>query len=79
MSRVSAHAGQNRDVCLSAHGCLPRTLRYTQIKIRGQGSLELAQETKKKERKKDWEMAIFFEYLVLACTIVLMNGLDLDR
>ena len=29
MSRVSAHAGQNRDVCLSAHECLPRTLRYT--------------------------------------------------
>ena len=28
ISRVSAHAGQNRDVCLSAHGRLPRTLWY---------------------------------------------------
>ena len=27
MSRVSAHVGQNRDVCLSAHGHLPGTLR----------------------------------------------------
>ena len=28
MSRVSTHAGQNRDVCLSAHGRLTGTLRY---------------------------------------------------
>ena len=28
ISRVSAHRGQNCEVCLSAHGCLPGTLRY---------------------------------------------------
>ena len=28
MPQVSAHAGKNRDLCLSAHGCLPGTLRY---------------------------------------------------
>ena len=28
MSRVSTHAGQNRNVCLSAHGHLSGTLRY---------------------------------------------------
>ena len=27
ISRVSAHAGQNRELCLSAHGRLPGTLR----------------------------------------------------
>ena len=39
--------------------------------MRGQGSLELAQETRKRERK--------IERLVLACTIDLMNNLGLDR
>ena len=33
MSRVSAHAGQNRDVCLSTHGHLPGTLRYMFLHI----------------------------------------------
>ena len=28
ISQVSAHAGQNRELCLSAHGRLPGTLRY---------------------------------------------------
>ena len=28
ISRVSAHAGRNRELCLSAHGRLPGTLRY---------------------------------------------------
>ena len=43
-----------------------------------QGSLELALVMKrKKERKNDkW---LFFEHLVLACTIVLMNDLGLVR
>ena len=27
-SQVSAHAGQNHELCLSAHGCLPGTLLY---------------------------------------------------
>ena len=50
---------------------------YTQTKMRNQGSLELALEMKKKERKIDkW---LFFKHLVLACTIVLMNDLGLDR
>ena len=49
---------------------------YTQTKMRGQGSLELAQETKKKERLRNGH---FFEHLVLACTIDLMNDLGLVR
>ena len=49
---------------------------YTQTKMRGQGSLELAQETKKKERLRNGH---FFEHLVLAYTIVLMNDLGLVR
>ena len=28
ISQVSAHAGQNRELCLSAHGHLPETLQY---------------------------------------------------
>ena len=50
---------------------------YTQTKMRGQGSLELAQETKEKERKIE-KWPFFFQHLVLACTIVLMNDLGLD-
>ena len=47
----------------------------------GHGSLELAQENRKKERKKErkndkWP---FFEHLVLAYTIELMNDLGLIR
>ena len=45
--------------------------------MRGQGNLELAQETRKKERKNEkWP---FFEHLVLACTMNLMNNLGLIR
>ena len=40
---------------------------YTRIKVSGHGSLELAQENRKKER--------FFEHLVLAYIIELMNDL----
>ena len=50
---------------------------YTQTKMNDQGSVELALIMKKKERKNDkW---LFFEHLVLACTIVLMNDLGLNR
>ena len=54
---------------------------YTQSKMSGGGSLELAQETRKKERKKNERMrnGLFFKHLVLACTIVLMNDLGLVR
>ena len=45
---------------------------YTQTKMGGGGSFELAQETKKIDK---W---LFFEHLVLACTIVLMNDLGLN-
>ena len=47
----------------------------------GGGSLELAQETRKKERKKKERMrnGLFFEHLVLTCTTVLMNDLGLIR
>ena len=45
---------------------------YTQTKMSGQGSLEFALIMKKKER-----LTIIF--LVLACTIVLMNDLGLVR
>ena len=30
-SRVSAHAVQNHEICLSTHGCLPGTLRYVHV------------------------------------------------
>ena len=33
ISWVSAHAGQNHDLCLSAHGHLPRTLRYNNTRL----------------------------------------------
>ena len=49
---------------------------YTQSEMRGGGSLELAQETRKKERMRN---GLFFEYLVLTCTTVLMNDLGLVR
>ena len=48
---------------------------YVQTKLKGQGSPELALERGKKERKKD----CIFKHVVLACTIVSMNGLGLDR
>ena len=54
---------------------------YTQTKIRDQGSLELDMEMRKKERKKKERLTngLFFEHLVLTCTIVLMNDLGLVR
>ena len=54
---------------------------YTQSKMSGGGSLELAQETRKKERKKEGRLinGLFFEHLALKCTIVLMNDLGLVR
>ena len=51
---------------------------YTQTKMSDQGSLELALIMKKKEERKN-EKWLFFEHLVLACTIVLMNDLGLVR
>ena len=45
-------------------------------KVSGSDSLELALEMKKKERLRKGH---FFEHLVLACTIVLMNDLGLNR
>ena len=48
----------------------------------GQGSLELALEMRKKERKKErMTNGYFLEHLVLAytCTIVVMNDLGLIR
>ena len=46
-------------------------------KVRGPDSLELAVEMRKKERKiEKWP---FFEHLVLACTIDLINDLGLIR
>ena len=51
-------------------------------KLRGPDSLELALEMRKKERKKKKERltnGLFFEHLVLTCTIVLMNDLGLVR
>ena len=50
--------------------------------MRGQGILELSEETRKKERKKEernLDKWLFFEYLVLACTIELMDDLGLVR
>ena len=49
---------------------------YTPTKISDQGSVELALIMKKKERMTN---GYFFEHLVLACTIVLMNNLGLIR
>ena len=47
----------------------------TQTKMRHQGSLELVQET----RKKEMTNGHFYEHLVMACTINLKNDLDLIR
>ena len=47
-------------------------------KARGPDSLELALEMRKKEERKN-EKWPFFEHLVLACTIDLMNDLGLVR
>ena len=44
--------------------------------MRGQGNVELALETRKKERMRNGH---FFEHLVLAYTIELMNDLGLVR
>ena len=53
---------------------------YTRTKVSGHGSLELAQENRKKERKKErLRNGYFFEHLVLAYTIELMNDLGLIR
>ena len=52
---------------------------YTQTKMSDQGNVELALIMKKKERKKEMTNCYFFEHLVLACTIVLMNDLGLNR
>ena len=54
---------------------------YMRTKVRGPDSLELALEMrKKKERKKErMRNGYFFEHLVLACTIDLMNDLGLVR
>ena len=49
---------------------------YTQTKMSDQGSIELALIMKKKGRLTN---GLFFDYLVLACTIVLMNDLGLNR
>ena len=50
---------------------------YTQTKISDQGSVELVLIMKKKgERLTN---GLFFERLVLACIIVLMNDLGLNR
>ena len=49
-------------------------------KVRGPESLELALEMRKKERKKErLRNDHFFEHLVLAYTIDLMNDLGLVR
>ena len=50
---------------------------YTQSKMSGGGSLELAQETRKKEERI--RNGLFFEHLFLMCTTVLMNDLGLVR
>ena len=48
--------------------------------VSGHGSLELAQENRKKERKKErMTNGHFFEHLILAYTIELMNDLGLIR
>ena len=54
---------------------------YTRTKVSGHGSLELSQENRKKERNKKERMrnGYFFEHLVLAYTIELMDGLGLVR
>ena len=49
---------------------------YTQTKVSGHGSLKLAQENRSKERLTN---VYFFEHLILAYTIELMNDLGLVR
>ena len=51
----------------TCHGpaCYKMEWIYTQTKMRGQGSLELACEMKKKEKLRNGH---FFEHLVLTCT-----------
>ena len=46
--------------------------------MRGQGNVELALETTKKEERKNDKWP-FFEHLVLACTIESMDDLGLVR
>ena len=46
--------------------------------MKGQGNLELSEETRKKEERNP-DKWLFFECLVLACTIELMDGLGLIR
>ena len=49
---------------------------HTQTKMSDQGSLELALIMKKKERRKERiTNGYFFEHLILAYTVVLMNDL----
>ena len=53
---------------------------YTKTKMSGPDSIELALIMNKKERKKErLRNGHFFEHLVLACTIDLMNDLGLIR
>ena len=52
---------------------------YTQTKVSDQGSLELALIMKKKRKKETLTNGYFFEHLVLAYTIELMDDLDLIR
>ena len=50
---------------------------YTRTKASGRDSLELDVEMRKKEERM--RNGLFFKYLVLACTIVLMNDFGLAR
>ena len=54
---------------------------YIQNLMKGQGSLELAMEILKKERKKERRLTIdnFFTSLILAYSMVVMNDLEIDR
>ena len=58
--------------------CLMEWGIYTQNKMRGQGNLELAQETIYIERKR-MRNGLCFENLILACTMDLMDDLGLVR
>ena len=62
----------------ACHGpaCYKMEWIYTQTKMSDQGSVELALIMKKKERLRKW---LFFEHLVLAYTMELMNDLGLVR
>ena len=50
---------------------------YIKTKVSGPDSLEVALEMRKKEERLT--NGLFFEHLVLTCTIVLMNDLGLTR